>query len=89
MSAHATQSGLALVDDGEAPTRRIDHEALSQAVDDLLRALGADVDADGLQETPRRVAEARGMQQPGGRTGTSALRGAIRDDHQTRQELLA
>ena len=191
--------GLALVDDGEAPTRRIDHEALQQAVGDLLRALGADVGADGLRETPRRVAEAyaelltppafrattfpnedgyeglivaqaipfhslcmhhllpfrglahvgylpgeriiglsklarvvelfardlqiqerltvqiadwlqaelrpagvgvvleaehmcmslRGVQQPGARTVTSALRGAIRDDHQTRQEFLA
>ena len=183
----------------EAPTRRIDHEALQVAVGDLLRALGADVGADGLRETPRRVAEAyaelltppafrattfpnedgyeglivaqaipfhslcmhhllpfrglahvgylpgerilglsklarvverfardlqiqerltvqiadwlqaelqpagvgvvleaehmcmslRGVQQPGARTVTSALRGAIRDDHQTRQEFLA
>ena len=52
------QSGLALVDDGEAPARRIDHEALQQAVSDVLRALGADVGADGLWDTPRRVAEA-------------------------------
>ncbi len=199
MSVTAAQSGLALVDDGEAPARRIDHEALQQAVGDLLRALGADVGADGLRETPRRVAEAyaelltrpafrattfpnedgyeglivaraipfhslcmhhllpfrglahvgylpgerilglsklarvverfardlqiqerltvqiadwlmaelrpagagvvleaehmcmslRGVQQPGTRTVTSALRGAIRDDHQTRQEFLA
>ena len=199
MSVPAAQSGLALVDDGEAPTRRIDHEALQHAVGDLLRALGADVGADGLRETPRRVAEAyaelltppafrattfpnedgyeglivaqaipfhslcmhhllpfrglahvgylpgeriiglsklarvvelfardlqiqerltvqiadwlqaelrpagvgvvleaehmcmslRGVQQPGARTVTSALRGAIRDDHQTRQEFLA
>ena len=58
MPVPATQSGLALVDDGEAPTRRIDHEALQHAVGDLLRALGADVGADGLRETPRRVAEA-------------------------------
>ena len=58
MSAPAAQSGLALVDDGEPPARRIDHEALQQAVGDLLRALGADVGADGLRETPRRVAEA-------------------------------
>ena len=199
MSVPTVQSGLALVDDGEAPTRRIDHEALQHAVGDLLRALGADVGADGLRETPRRVAEAyaelltppafrattfpnedgyeglivaqaipfhslcmhhllpfrglahvgylpgeriiglsklarvvelfardlqiqerltvqiadwlqaelrpagvgvvleaehmcmslRGVQQPGARTVTSALRGAIRDDHQTRQEFLA
>ena len=195
MSVPAAQSGLALVGDGEAPTRRIDHEALQRAVRDLLYALGA----DGLRETPRRVAEAyvelltppafrpttfpneagyeglvvaqaipfhslcmhhllpfrglahvgylpgeriiglsklarvvelfardlqiqerltvqiadwlqaelepagvgvvleaehmcmslRGVQQPGARTVTSALRGAIRDDHQTRQEFLA
>ena len=199
MSVPVAQSGLALVDDGEALTRRIDHEALEHAVGDLLRALGADVGADGLRETPRRVAEAyaelltppafrattfpnedgyeglvvaqaipfhslcmhhllpfrglayvgylpgeriiglsklarvvelfardlqiqerltvqiadwlqaelepagvgvvleaehmcmslRGVQQPGARTVTSALRGAIRDDHQTRQEFLA
>ena len=58
MSVPAVQSGLALVDDGEAPTRRIDHAALQQAVGDLLRALGGDVGADGLRDTPRRVAEA-------------------------------
>ncbi len=58
MSVPAAQSGLALVDDGEAPARRIDHDALQQAVGDVLRALGADVGADGLRETPRRVAEA-------------------------------
>jgi GTP cyclohydrolase I len=58
MSVPAVQSGLALVDDGEAPTRRIDHETLQHAVGDMLRALGADVGADGLRETPRRVAEA-------------------------------
>jgi GTP cyclohydrolase IA len=58
MPVPAAQSGLSLVDDGEAPTRRIDHAALQQAVGDLLRALGGDVGADGLRETPRRVAEA-------------------------------
>ena len=58
MSVPTVQSGLALVDEGEAPTRRIDHEALQHAVGDLLRALGADVGADGLRETPRRIAEA-------------------------------
>jgi GTP cyclohydrolase IA len=193
-----SQTGLALVDDGAA-RRRIDREAVEHAVADLLRALGADTGADGLHETPRRVAEAyaelltpptfrattfpnedgyeglivaqaipfhslcmhhllpfrglahvgylpgerilglsklarvverfardlqiqerltvqiadwlqaelrpagvgvvleaehmcmslRGVQQPGARTVTSALRGAIRDDHETRQEFLA
>jgi GTP cyclohydrolase I len=53
--AHAA---LALVDDGSAPERRIDHEALARAVGDLLQAVGADVGADGLRETPRRVANA-------------------------------
>ncbi len=47
-------TALALVDDR---VRRIDHEALELAAGDLLRALGADVAADGLRETPRRVAE--------------------------------
>jgi GTP cyclohydrolase I len=192
-----SQTGLALVDGG-APAR-IARDALERAVGDLLRALGADVGADGLRETPRRVAQAyvelltppafnattfpnqdgyeglivaraipfhslcmhhllpfrglahvgylpgeriiglsklarvverfardlqiqerltvqiadwlqdelrpagvgvvieaehmcmslRGVQQPSARTVTSALRGAIRDDHQTRQEFLA
>jgi GTP cyclohydrolase I len=50
--------GLALVADGEVSPRRIDHDALQRAVRDLLRAVGADVGADGLRETPRRVAEA-------------------------------
>ena len=58
MSVPAAQPGLALVDDGVAPTRRIDHDTLQRAVGDLLRALGADLGADGLRETPRRVADA-------------------------------
>ena len=58
MSVPAAQPGLALVDDGEAPGRRIDHEALQCAVGDMLRALGGDLTAEGLRETPRRVAEA-------------------------------
>jgi GTP cyclohydrolase IA len=53
-----SQTGLALVDDGDALPRRIDHEALQHAVGDVLRALGADIGADGLRETPRRVAQA-------------------------------
>jgi GTP cyclohydrolase IA len=48
-------TALALVDDGQ---RRIDPEALERAAGDLLRALGADVAAEGLRETPRRMAEA-------------------------------
>jgi GTP cyclohydrolase I len=38
--------------------RQIDHEALQRAAGDLLAALGANVGADGLRDTPRRVAEA-------------------------------
>jgi GTP cyclohydrolase I len=52
-----SQTGLALIDD-DAARRRIDREAVEHAVSDLLRALGADTGADGLHETPRRVAEA-------------------------------
>jgi GTP cyclohydrolase I len=40
--------------------RRIDRGAVERAAADLLRALGADVDADALAETPRRVADAYG-----------------------------
>jgi GTP cyclohydrolase IA len=57
MSVTEPQTGLALVDNSGPSPRRIDHEALQRAVGDLLRALGADVDAGGLRETPRRVAE--------------------------------
>src|SRR3954454_264744 len=38
--------------------REIDHDAAQAASEALLRALGADVDAEGLAETPRRVADA-------------------------------
>jgi GTP cyclohydrolase IA len=41
-----------------APPRRIDHVAVQRAARDLLRALGADVDSDALEDTPRRVADA-------------------------------
>jgi GTP cyclohydrolase I len=36
----------------------IDHAGVQRAARDLLMALGADVEADALQETPRRVADA-------------------------------
>jgi GTP cyclohydrolase I len=42
----------------DAESRRIDHEAVHRAARDLLRGLGADVDAEALEETPRRVADA-------------------------------
>jgi GTP cyclohydrolase I len=38
--------------------REIDHPGVRRAARDLLRALGADLDADGLQDTPRRMADA-------------------------------
>ena len=41
-----------------AETRRVDHDAVERAARELLRALGADVDAEALAETPRRVADA-------------------------------
>ena len=41
-----------------ADHREIDRVAVQRAARELLRALGADVDADGLEETPRRVADA-------------------------------
>src|SRR3954447_21688341 len=38
--------------------REIDHAGAQRAARDLLLALGADLDAEGLQETPRRMADA-------------------------------
>jgi GTP cyclohydrolase I len=38
--------------------RPVDRAALQRAVSDLLAALGADLDAEGLRETPRRMADA-------------------------------
>jgi GTP cyclohydrolase I len=51
---------LALAANGrvDGNRRRIDHGAVERAAADLLRALGADVDAEALDETPRRVADA-------------------------------
>ena len=53
-----SRTGLALVAGDDVPRARIDVEALRCAVGDLLSALGADVGAEGLRETPRRVADA-------------------------------
>ena len=58
MPAPDTQTGIALVESASPRRGRIDHEALERAVGDLLVALGADVGAAGLRETPRRVAAA-------------------------------
>jgi GTP cyclohydrolase I len=58
---HPPVTGLALAP-RPAPTtgggREIDHAGVQLAACELLRALGADVDAEDLQETPRRVADA-------------------------------
>ena len=53
-------SALALAEppDAAAQPRRIDRDAVQRAARELLRALGADVDAQALEETPRRVADA-------------------------------
>lgn len=42
----------------DATYRDIDLEALRRAAEDLLRALGADLEDEELRETPRRVADA-------------------------------
>jgi GTP cyclohydrolase I len=38
--------------------REIDHDGVQHAARELLRALGADVEDEGLEETPRRIADA-------------------------------
>jgi GTP cyclohydrolase I len=53
-------SALALAEppDPDTQLHRIDHAGVQRAARDLLRAVGADVDSDALEETPRRVADA-------------------------------
>jgi GTP cyclohydrolase I len=53
-------SALALAEPSapDARPRRIDSAGVQRAARDLLRAVGADVDAESLEETPRRVADA-------------------------------
>jgi GTP cyclohydrolase IA len=53
-------AALSVVDAADTATgrREIDHAAARRAARDLLRALGADPESDGLRETPRRVADA-------------------------------
>ena len=60
MTLRDSPSGLALVEPwlGAGSRRRIDRSAVERAARDLLRALGSDVEAEGLRETPRRVAAA-------------------------------
>jgi GTP cyclohydrolase I len=59
-SPHSHIAGLSLAtpSDAHATPGKIDHRAVQRAARELLRALGADVDAEGLLETPRRMADA-------------------------------
>jgi len=59
-STHPSIAGLALATPPPrlASRRDIDHAAVQVAARDLLSALGADVDSESLQDTPRRVADA-------------------------------
>jgi GTP cyclohydrolase IA len=59
-SFHPRITGMALAAPSPAGDfgREIDYDAVQLAARDLLYALGADVDAEGLRETPRRVADA-------------------------------
>ena len=43
---------------GRAMLAAVDRDGAERAAADLLRALGADLDAEGLRETPRRMADA-------------------------------
>ena len=53
-------SALALAEppDSDIHSRRVDHDAVQRAARDLLRAVGAEVEAEAFAETPRRVADA-------------------------------
>jgi GTP cyclohydrolase I len=59
-SIHPSVAGLALATPSSslASRRDIDHAAVQVAARELLCALGADVDSESLQDTPRRVADA-------------------------------
>ena len=54
----APELTLATSSAGRDDHRQIDHIAVQKAARELLRALGADVDAEALRETPRRMADA-------------------------------
>jgi GTP cyclohydrolase IA len=55
---HASALALAQSTNADVIPRRIDHAAVQRAARELLRAVGADVDDEALEETPRRVADA-------------------------------
>jgi GTP cyclohydrolase I len=59
-ATHQSVAGLALATPSPslASRREIDHAAVQVAARELLCALGADVDSESLQDTPRRVADA-------------------------------
>jgi len=54
-NASMSEPALHLLD--ATPGRRIDLDAATRAAGELLLALGADLDDEGLRETPRRMAE--------------------------------
>jgi GTP cyclohydrolase IA len=56
--SHVAALALALPHASGESAREIDHGAVQRAARDLLQALGADMDAEGLQDTPRRMADA-------------------------------
>jgi GTP cyclohydrolase I len=56
--ARAAGLALAAPATGDESHREIDHPGVQRAARDLLVALGADIDSAGLQDTPRRVADA-------------------------------
>src|SRR4051812_31467353 len=56
-SSHSRVAGLALAATTDAQ-RAFDRRAVQAAARELLDAIGADVDSPGLQDTPRRVADA-------------------------------
>jgi GTP cyclohydrolase I len=59
MTPQHPRTGLALATASETDGRSgsVDHNAVRRAARELLQALGADVDAEDLQDTPRRVAD--------------------------------
>src|SRR3712207_783588 len=57
-NAGAAELALAAPAAARDARRPINHRAVQQAARDLLLALGADVDSEGLEDTPRRVADA-------------------------------
>ena len=55
---HVAALALAELPGPDTDLRRIDPASVQRAARDLLQALGADVDAEAFEETPRRVADA-------------------------------